>query len=73
LTSLLTQIVSPYGVSVDEAGYLGAAFIVAGLVGAFATGIFIDKTGRHKLILKIFVPIVGCMFLALIFVGKHNT
>jgi predicted MFS family arabinose efflux permease len=66
----LTQIVTPYGVSVDDAGYLGAAFIVAGLVGAFATGIFIDKTRRHKLILKTFVPVVGFMFLALLFVGK---
>jgi MFS family permease len=69
-TSVLTQVVGPYGISIDDAGYLGAAFIVAGLVGAIATGVFIDKTGRHKLILKIFVPIVGIFFLVLVFVGK---
>jgi predicted MFS family arabinose efflux permease len=70
LTSLLTQIVSPYGVSVDDAGFLGAAFIVAGLVGAILTGIFIDKTGRHKLVIKIYVPIIGALYLAFYFVGK---
>ncbi|KAI8883230.1 MFS general substrate transporter [Backusella circina FSU 941] len=71
-TSVLTQVVGPYGISIDDAGYLGAAFIVAGLVGAIATGVFIDKTGRHKLILKIFVPIVGVFFLVLVFVVKEN-
>lgn len=70
LTSLLAQIVGPYNINVDEAGYLGAAFIIAGLVGAVATGLFIDKTGRHKMILKLFVPIVGAAYLAFYFVGK---
>ncbi|KAI7896428.1 major facilitator superfamily domain-containing protein [Mucor mucedo] len=70
LTSLLTQIVQPYGVSVDDAGFLGAAFIIAGLVGAIVTGIFIDKTGRHKIVLKVFVPIVGAAYLGFYFVVK---
>lgn len=69
-TSVLTQILAPYNIGNDEAGYVGAAFIVAGLVGAIATGIFIDKTGRHKLVLKIFVPIIGALYLAFYFVGK---
>lgn len=70
LTSLLTQIVGPYNIGVDDAGYLGAAFIVAGLVGAILTGIFIDKTGRHKLVIKIYVPIIGALYLAFFFVVK---
>lgn len=69
-TSLLTQIVGPYNINVDDAGYLGAAFIVAGLVGAIITGIFIDKTGRHKIVIKIYVPIIGALYLAFYFVGK---
>lgn len=69
-TSLLTQIVGPYNIGVDDAGYLGAAFIVAGLVGAIITGIFIDKTGRHKIVIKIYVPIIGALYLAFYFVGK---
>jgi FLVCR family MFS transporter 7 len=70
LTSLLTQIVYPYGVNNNDAGYLGAAFIVAGLVGAIITGVFIDKTGRHKIVIKIYVPIIGAMYTAFYFVGK---
>lgn len=70
LTTLLTQIVNPYGISVDDAGFLGAAFIIAGLVGAVITGVFIDKTGRHKIVLKVYVPIVGAAYLAFYFVGK---
>lgn len=69
-TSLLTQIVGPYNIGVDDAGYLGAAFIVAGLVGAIITGLFIDKTGRHKIVIKIYVPIIGALYLAFYFVGK---
>ena len=69
-TSILTQIVAPYKISVDNAGYLGAAFIVAGLVGAALTGIFIDKTGRHKIVIKIYVPIIGALYLAFYFMGK---
>ncbi|KAI9481680.1 MAG: major facilitator superfamily domain-containing protein [Benjaminiella poitrasii] len=69
-TSLLTQIVNPYGINNDDAGYLGAAFIVAGLVGAVVTGVFIDKTGRHKIVIKIYVPIVGALYLAFYFVVK---
>ncbi|KAG0757552.1 hypothetical protein G6F57_003818 [Rhizopus arrhizus] len=69
-TSLLTQIVRPYNISTDNAGYLGASFIIAGLVGAALTGIFIDKTGRHKIVIKTYVPIVGALYLAFYFVVK---
>lgn len=69
-TSILTQIVSPYNISTDNAGYLGAAFIVAGLMGAALTGLFIDKTGRHMIVIKVYVPIVGALYLAFYFIVK---
>ncbi|KAL0088589.1 major facilitator superfamily domain-containing protein [Phycomyces blakesleeanus] len=72
VTSLMTQIVTPYGVSVDDAGFLGAAFIIAGIVGAVVVGLFVDKTMKHKLVLKTFVPVVGFMYLALLFVVKED-
>lgn len=67
---MLPQIVSPYGISYDDAGFLGVAFIVAGIVGAVGTGIFIDRTKLHKWVLRVYVPIVGFMYLALLMVGK---
>lgn len=69
-TSLLTQIVAPYGVTPDDAGFLGAAFVLAGLVGSIVTGIFIDKTGRHQLVMKIYVPLDAVLYLAFYFIGK---
>ncbi|KAI8384702.1 major facilitator superfamily domain-containing protein [Radiomyces spectabilis] len=72
LTSVLPQILGPYGVSFDDAGMVGAAFIIAGVVGAIVTGFIIDKWKCHKLILKTFVPIVGFMYLAFFFVIKKD-
>ncbi|ORX55718.1 MFS general substrate transporter [Hesseltinella vesiculosa] len=70
LTTMLAQIVEPYGISYDEAGYLGVAFIVAGIVGAVTTGIFVDRTKQHVWVLRIYVPIIGFLFLAFYFVVK---
>ncbi|KAI8342364.1 major facilitator superfamily domain-containing protein [Chlamydoabsidia padenii] len=72
IVSMLPQIVQPYGVSYDEAGYLGVAFILAGIVGAIVTGQFIDRTKMHKLVLRIYVPIAGFMHLALLLVVKKD-
>ncbi|KAI8339882.1 major facilitator superfamily domain-containing protein [Chlamydoabsidia padenii] len=72
VTSMLPQIVQPYGVSYDDAGYLGVAFIVAGILGAVGTGIFIDRTKLHKWVLRVYVPIVGFLYLALLMVVKRD-
>ncbi|CAO3624077.1 unnamed protein product [Cunninghamella echinulata] len=72
VTSMLPQIVEPYGVSYDDAGFLGAAFIVAGIVGAVATGLFIDRTKLHKWVLRLYVPIVGILYLVLFFMVKKD-
>ncbi|KAI8139364.1 major facilitator superfamily domain-containing protein [Fennellomyces sp. T-0311] len=72
VSSLLAQILLPYGISEDDAGYAAVALIIAGIVGAVASGTFIDKTGKHVWILKTFVPVVGFMYLALLFVVKED-
>jgi FLVCR family MFS transporter 7 len=72
-TSVIPQIVEPYNIPNDQAGFLGAGFIVAGVVGAIATGIFLDKYGHNKLIVKLYVPIVGITYLAFYFVGNVLT
>ncbi|KAG2221677.1 hypothetical protein INT45_002715 [Circinella minor] len=72
VTSLLAQILLPYGISEDDAGLAAVALIVAGIVGAVSSGIFIDKTGKHVWILRAFVPVAGFMYLALLFVVKPD-
>ena len=71
VSSLLAQILLPYGINEEDAGYAAVALIIAGIVGAVASGTFIDKTGKHTWVLKSFAPVVGFMFLALLFVGKN--
>lgn len=56
----------------DDAGYLAVALIVAGIVGAVATGIFIDKTKLHKVVLKLYVPVLACMQLAMLYEGNYR-
>ncbi|KAJ8656646.1 hypothetical protein O0I10_007723 [Lichtheimia ornata] len=72
LSTLMPQILTPYGYTNDEAGYVTVAFIVAGIVGAVSSGLVIDKFRVHKLILKTFVPILGFMYLALLMVVKSD-
>lgn len=70
----MAQITGPYGISDDEAGYISAGLVVAGIVGAVVMGIFLDKTKRYLLVLRTFVPVLGFMYLAFLLVGKfwHN-
>ncbi|KAI9494405.1 major facilitator superfamily domain-containing protein [Zychaea mexicana] len=72
ISSLLAQILLPYGISEDDAGIAAVALIIAGIVGAVASGIFIDKTQKHVWVLKSFVPVVGFMYLALLMVVKPD-
>lgn len=69
MSTLLNQIVTPYGYSNDDAGFMGVAMIVGGLIGAIAMAIFVDKTKLHKLAIKTSLFLSGIMYLILFFVG----
>jgi len=45
ITSLIAQFSSPYNYTAEQAGYIDATMIVAGLVGA---GIFWPAAGQNK-------------------------
>lgn len=72
MSTLLNQIVTPYGYSDDQAGYMGVAMILGGLIGAIAMAIFVDKTKLHKAALKTTLFLSGIMYLVLYFVGKRQ-
>ncbi|ORZ03421.1 major facilitator superfamily domain-containing protein [Syncephalastrum racemosum] len=72
VSSVMAQITRPYNISDDEAGYISAGLVVAGIVGAVVMGIFLDKTKRYMLVLRTFVPILGFMYLAFLFVVKED-
>ncbi|PVH81105.1 putative cell surface receptor/MFS transporter [Cadophora sp. DSE1049] len=68
ISSLLTQIMSPYGVSSDTSGYLGAAFIGVGLVTAAIATPVIDKFHAQLLSMKVAAPIIGICYLTFIWI-----
>lgn len=72
-SSLLNQILYPYGFSEDEAGICGAVLIVVGLVTAAVTSPILDRTHAYLLGIKIFCPLVAFSYLALIWAPQTRT
>ncbi|KAF8935012.1 major facilitator superfamily domain-containing protein [Dissophora ornata] len=71
-SSLISQFTSPYGYSSNEAGYFGAAMVIAGLVGAGISGPITDKYKQYKSLCKALVPLATAMFVVFIFVVRRG-
>ncbi|TXC02440.1 hypothetical protein FocTR4_00014782 [Fusarium oxysporum f. sp. cubense] len=67
-TSLINQIVTPYGFSDTEAGIGGGLLIVLGLVFSAITAPVIDRTKKFILVIKCGVVAGGLCYLALVWV-----
>ncbi len=65
-TSILTQVLTPYGFSEEESGIAGALLIVVGLVAAAISSPLIDRTKAYLLFLKTLVPVIAMCYLAFI-------
>ncbi|GJJ77424.1 MFS transporter, FLVCR family, MFS-domain-containing protein 7 [Entomortierella parvispora] len=72
VTSLISQFTEPFGYSTDEAGYMGAAMVVAGLIGAGIAGPVIDKTKQYKSLIKTLVPITALSIVAFVFAVRRG-
>ncbi|KAM0276366.1 hypothetical protein ACHAQH_006814 [Verticillium albo-atrum] len=69
-SSLLNQMLNPYGLSDDEAGIGGALLIVVGLVVAAITSPILDRTKAFLLAIKCAVPIIGISYLAFVWMPE---
>ncbi|OQE24701.1 hypothetical protein PENSTE_c007G01692 [Penicillium steckii] len=67
VSSLLNQILSPYGASETDAGIAGAILIVVGLVTAAIMSPITDKYKHYLGSIRILVPIVVASYIGLIF------
>jgi len=72
-TSLLNQILYPYGYTEDEAGICGAVLIVVGLVACAITSPIIDRTHAYLLGIKILCPVLSAAYLAIIWAPQTRT
>lgn len=66
-SSLLNQILEPYGFSEDDAGIAGAVLIVAGLVTAAITSPLNDRFKFYLWYIRGAVPVIAIMYLIFIF------
>ncbi|KAI0174202.1 major facilitator superfamily domain-containing protein [Pestalotiopsis sp. NC0098] len=63
ISSLLNQMMQPYGFSSDEAGIAGAVLIVVGLVASAVTSPILDRTKQFLLAIKLAVPVISASYL----------
>lgn len=66
ISSLLNQIMIPYGFSSDDAGIAGALLIVVGLVASAITSPILDRTKAFLLAIRISVPLIALCYLIFI-------
>ncbi|KAL1854084.1 hypothetical protein VTK73DRAFT_8806 [Phialemonium thermophilum] len=66
ISSLINQILLPYGFDDTEAGIAGALLIVVGLVSSAITSPILDRTKRFLLAIKVAVPIIALCYLVFI-------
>jgi hypothetical protein len=66
-STLLNQILEPYGFSETEAGIAGALLIFVGLGSSAVVSPVIDRTKAYLITLKILVPFIAIFYTALIF------
>lgn len=67
ISSLLNQILMPYGFTSDEAGIAGALLIVVGLVASAIASPVIDRKKTFLLASKTLVPIIALSYVVFIF------
>jgi FLVCR family MFS transporter 7 len=70
ISSLLNQMMKPYGFSDDDAGIAGAILIVAGLVAAAISSPILDRTRRYLLAIKLLVPVAALCYLIFIWMPE---
>ena len=66
VSSILVQILTPYGFSETEGGIAGALLILVGLVAAAITSPIVDRSKRYLLLIKILIPILALCYLVFI-------
>ena len=66
LSSLLTQILTPYNFTETSSGIAGALLILVGLLAAAITSPIVDRSKAYLLLIKILVPITALSYLIFI-------
>ena len=71
-SSLLNQVLEPYGFSENDAGIAGALLIVVGLVSAAISSPLVDKYKFYLIYAKTMIPIIALCYLLLIWAPQSR-
>lgn len=66
ISSLLTQILTPYKFSESDSGIAGAVLILVGLIAAAITSPIVDRTKAYLIFIRVLVPVIATSYLAFI-------
>jgi FLVCR family MFS transporter 7 len=66
ISSLINQIMKPYGFSDTDSGIAGGVMIVVGLVASAISSPILDRTKKYLLAIKIAVPVIALSYLAFV-------
>ena len=72
-SSVLNQILHPYGFTETDAGIAGALLIFVGLVAAAVVSPYVDRKKRYTETIKIVVPFIAVSLFILIFMPQTRT
>jgi MFS family permease len=67
LSSVLNQVLYPYGYSEEQAGIGGAVLILVGLLASAIVSPIIDRNHAYLLTIKLVAPIIGISYLCFLF------
>lgn len=73
ISTLINQILEPYGFSETDSGIAGALLIVVGLVVAAITSPIIDRVKKYLLAIKLQTPIIALCYLTFIWAPPTGT
>lgn len=71
ILTLIESVLLPRGITSAEAGIIGAAFVVAGVIGAVVSPVISDKVGKRMPFLLIAVCLLIPLYLGLTFMNTY--
>lgn len=73
VSSLINQILGPYGYTETQSGIAGGLLILVGLITAAITSPIVDRTHAFLFTIKLLIPVVGASYLILTFVPQTRS
>ncbi|KAJ4423903.1 hypothetical protein N0V82_001489 [Gnomoniopsis sp. IMI 355080] len=73
ISTIISQVLTPYGFSDSDAGIAGAVLIVVGLVSAAITSPILDRTKSFVLACKVAAPLIALCYLIFIWMPETRS